>query len=343
MSIDVASLRAEVRAAQTRLQQDYEQNNDAAKLLRQRAINVDGILQKLWAALEFPDTLALAAVGGYGRGQLFPASDIDLLILLPHPVSRDLEQKLETLVGHFWDIGLEIGHSVRTIQECLDAASADITVQTALIEARLLSGSEKLFGAFQKRLFGNLDPLVFFEAKRLEQQERYLRYNETSYSLEPNCKESPGGLRDLQVIFWVAKAAGYGTTWEELCAAEIVTPEGMAQAKECEDFLTHLRIRMHFMLKRREDRLLFDYQSNLAARYGFTSNEAKRASEQLMQLYYRNAKTVTLLNTIQMQNIGTALAPESEQIPYPIDDHFQILGNLLDIADSKVFERDPQL
>lgn len=134
---------------------------------------------------------SLAAVGGYGRGELYPASDIDLLILLPREAGAALQEKLERLVGHFWDIGLEIGHSVRTIQECLDEAGNDITVQTALLEARLLTGNEKLFTTFQKRLHGNLDPLVFFEAKRLEQQERYLRFNETPYSLEPNCKDAP--------------------------------------------------------------------------------------------------------------------------------------------------------
>ncbi len=343
MSIDIAALRNEVRAGQSQLQQDYERDNDAQQILRQRSANVDEVLRKLWQAYAFPDNMAFAAVGGYGRGELFPASDIDLLILLPHEASPEVSSKLEQLVSHFWDIGLEIGHSVRTVQECLEEAANDITVQTALLEARLLSGNEKLFSAFQKRLFGNLDPLVFYEAKRLEQQERYLRYNETSYSLEPNCKESPGGLRDLQVIFWIAKAAGYGSTWEELRRNEIVSQEGLIQAKECEEFLTHLRIRMHFMVKRREDRLLFDYQGNLAARYGFVSNDAKRASEQLMQLYYRNAKTVTLLNTIQMQNLGAALAPESEQIPQPLDDNFQIVGNLLDVIEHNTFERDPQL
>lgn len=343
MTIDIAALRAEVRAGQAQLKADYENDNDAVKVLKQRSANVDQVLAKLWGGFSFPDTMALAAVGGYGRGELFPASDIDLLILLPHAATQDVEEKLQQLVSHFWDIGLEIGHSVRTVQECLDEAAGDITIQTALLEARLLSGNEKLFTAFLKRLHGNLDPLVFFEAKRLEQQERYLRHNETSFALEPNCKESPGGLRDLQTIFWVAKAAGYGGTWAELCQNEIITPEGQQEAEECESFLNHLRIRMHFMLGRREDRLLFDYQNNLAIRYGFSSNEAKRASEQLMQIYYRNAKTVTLLNTIQMQNLGAALAPESEQIPHPIDDHFQIVGNLLDITEDHIFQVEPQL
>ncbi|HLO65156.1 MAG TPA: [protein-PII] uridylyltransferase [Azonexus sp.] len=341
MGCDVAALRAEVKANQLQLQQDYESSHDARALLRNRCAQVDTVLGKLWQSFDFPASLTLAAVGGYGRGELFPASDIDLLILLPQEVSKVTQEKLERLVGHFWDIGLEIGHSVRTVQECLDEAERDITVQTALLEARLLTGNAKLFAAFQKRLHGNLDPLVFFEAKRLEQQERYLRFNETPYSLEPNCKESPGGLRDLQVIFWMAKAAGLGSNWQELHENGVITQEGVRLTQTCEDYLTHLRIQLHFMLGRREDRLLFDYQNNLAERFGFANNEAKRASEQLMQVYYRHAKTVTVLNTLIVQNIGAALTPETDLIPQPLDDNFQIIGNLLDIRDEKLFERNP--
>ncbi len=337
----ISELRAEVKARQTALQESYERDNDSAALLRQRCLNVDDTLRRLWARLDFPASMTLAAVGGYGRGELYPASDIDLLILLPRAASATTEAKLEQLIGHFWDIGLEIGHSVRTIQECLDEAAADITIQTALLEARPLAGCEKLFSSFERRLKSKLDPLAFFEAKRLEQQERHLRYNETPFSLEPNFKEAPGGLRDLQIIFWIAKAAGYGSTWDELGENGIMSQEGVAFGKQFEDYLRHLRIRLHFQAGRREDRLLFDYQGSLASRYGFVAVQYKRASEQLMQTYYRNAKGVTLLNTIVLQNMGAALAPESELIPQYLDEHFQMVGNLLDVRDEKLFEKDP--
>ena len=342
MPIDVAALRAEVKSRQTELQQRYQQDGDTQALLIGRCQHVDSVLIRLWESFEFPSGIALAAVGGYGRGELYPSSDIDLLILLPQEASAATQEKLEALVSHFWDIGLEIGHSVRTVQECIDEASGDITVQTALLESRLLTGNPKLFATFEKRLHGHLDPLTFCQAKRLEQQERYLRFNETPYSLEPNCKDSPGGLRDLQVIFWIAKAGGYGATWKELEDNGIVTPEGRLQAEECERYLTQLRIRLHLMLGRREDRLLFDYQNNLAAQYGFVTDEAKRASEKLMQEYYRNAKAVTLLNTILLQNMEAALSPESEQVPQPIDDHFQSVGHLLDIRHEDLFNYHPE-
>ncbi len=343
MSIDVAALRNEVKAAQEVLNADYAQTNDAAALLANRCRMVDSVLTRLWSSLDFPASLTLAAVGGYGRGELYPASDIDLLILLPQEPGTAVQERLETLVGNFWDIGLEIGHSVRTIQECLDAAACDITVQTALLECRLLAGNKDLFTTFEKRLRGNLDPLVFFERKRLEQQERHLRYNETPYSLEPNFKEAPGGLRDLQAIFWTANAAGYGRTWSDLERHGFLTGDECRLARRCEEYLQHLRIRLHLMAGRREDRLLFDYQNALATEYGLESTPAKRASERLMQSYYRNAKGITLANTILLQNIGAALAPESEQMPQPIDENFQAVGGLLDIRDDGVFDGNPAL
>ncbi len=343
MSVDLAALRSEVKAGQQALRESYALTNDALDLLRTRCRQVDDVLTRLWAGLDFPATLTLAAVGGYGRGELYPASDIDLLILLPHEPDAALQERLERLVGHFWDIGLEIGHSVRTVQECLDEAAGDISVQTALVEARLLTGNENLFATFQKRLRGNLDPLLFYERKRLEQQERHLRFNETPYSLEPNFKEAPGGLRDLQVIFWVARAAGFGTSWADLEKNGFLTGEELKHVERCEEYLRHLRIRLHLMVGRREDRLLFDYQNTLAAQYGFESTPAKRASERLMQGYYRNAKAITLANTILMQNIGAALAPENEQLPQPIDANFQSVGGLLDIRDENAFSLDPAL
>ncbi|MBS1188713.1 MAG: Protein-P-II uridylyltransferase [Rhodocyclaceae bacterium] len=339
--LGIAGLRDEVKVGSLALQADYERHGDPELLLQQRCHQVDGVLRKLWETLGFPADLALAAVGGYGRGELYPASDIDLLILLPHTPDADLASRLERLVGHFWDIGLEVGHSVRTIDDCLKEAAADITVETSLIEARLLAGNSRLFEAFRKRLRGMLNPLAFFEAKRLEQQERYLRFNETPYSVEPNCKDSPGGLRDLQVIFWIARVAGYGATWADLEKHGFLTREEMQHAESCESFLRHLRINLHFTAGRREDRLLFEHQTSLAHQFGFEDTEARRASEQLMQSYYRNAKAVTVLNTILLQNIGAALAPAREQPPQPIDENFQAVGDLLDVRDEEIFERKP--
>ena len=338
---DVAALRAQVKASQEALRGEYADHGDARRLLVSRCARVDDVLTRLWKELRFPASLSLAAVGGYGRGELYPSSDVDLLILLPAEPDAALQARLEALIGCFWDIGLEIGHSVRTIEECLSEAQKDITVQTALLEARLLAGNTRLFTRFERTLREDLDPLHFFQAKRLEQQERYLRFAETPYSLEPNCKESPGGLRDLQVIFWISQASGYGAAWSDLERCGFLTREEMQHAERCEDYLRHLRIRLHLHLGRREDRLLFDYQNALAAQFGFEATEARRASEQLMQEYYRNAKAITGLNTILLQNIGAALYPHRDMPPEILDDHFQAVGDLLDVRSESLFEQKP--
>ncbi|TLS19679.1 MAG: [protein-PII] uridylyltransferase [Betaproteobacteria bacterium] len=337
----LAHYKAMLQEGQQALKSDYQSQGDAAALLRQRCSNIDKLLVQIWQDQQFPSSLALVAVGGYGRGELYPASDIDLLLLLPKEPDEALKGKLEQLVGLFWDIGLEIGHSVRTLEECLQEAAGDITVQTALIEARLLSGDQALFSRFQQGLAATLDPQTFFKAKKLEQDERYIRFHETPYALEPNLKESPGGLRDLQVVLWVAQAAGLGRTWQDLERGGFITAEETQALIEAQGLLETLRVRLHLLTGRREDRLLFDVQTPMAADMGIEATPTRRSSEQLMQRYYRNAKLVTQLNIILMQNIGAAIFPAQERAPEAIDANFQKANGLLDVSDEEVFQRRP--
>jgi [protein-PII] uridylyltransferase len=337
----LASLRSRLQEGQKALRETYLADSDAMAMLAGRSALIDVILHDLWQAQHFPVKLTLVAVGGYGRGELYPASDIDLLILLPSTPDEKLTGKLETLVGLFWDIGLEIGHSVRTLDECLAEAAGDITIQTALLEARLLTGDATLFKRFEKGLRAALDPQAFFKAKRLEQDERYLRFQDTPFSLEPNLKESPGGLRDLQVILWTAQAAGFGHSWEELKAGGFVTQEEFDHLKRCEATLQRLRIRLHYQNNRREDRLLFDYQTTLAEQLGYQPTKAKRASEVLMQEYYRNAKSATQLNVILLQNIGAAIFPPPDLAPQRINERFQVAHEMLDVVHEQVFVEHP--
>ena len=296
--------KSRLQAEQTALRERYVADQDVLHLLHDRSRLVDDVLRELWKELRLPASLALVAVGGYGRGELWPASDIDLLLLLPDVPDDSLTEQLEQVIGLFWDIGLEIGHSVRTVGECIDEASGDLTVQTALVEARLLTGDKAHFAKFSVEFKKNLDPQAFYHAKRVEQDERYLRFEESPYSLEPNCKESPGGLRDLQSILWIAQAAGFGNSWDDLEHHGFIThPEAQGLARR-ERFLQRLRIELHYLVGRREDRLLFDHQTAVAEQLGYTAIPTRRASEQLMQEYYRTAKTVTQLNTILLQNMG---------------------------------------
>jgi [protein-PII] uridylyltransferase len=184
--------------------------------------------------------LTLVAVGGFGRAELFPCSDVDVLVLLPDGQSPEntpnLQGQLELFIGSCWDTGLDIGSSVRSLSECLAEAAKDITVQTSLLESRRVTGNTRLFTEFQKQFQAAIDPQAFLVAKTLEMHQRHTKFEDTPYALEPNCKESPGGLRDLQVILWIARAAGLGHSWDELARKGLATPLEARQIKRNEAY-----------------------------------------------------------------------------------------------------------
>jgi [protein-PII] uridylyltransferase len=308
-------------------------------LLRKLSAIVDRHVRTVWNACSLPADMALVAVGGYGRGQLFPYSDVDILILLAGPASAELRTRLEALIGALWDIGLEVGHSVRTIDECVEMAHQDITVQTTLLESRLIAGQRALFRRFLDETSQALDVRAFLEAKMLEQQQRHARFQETS--LEPNVKESAGGLRDLQNILWIARASGVGKSWSELTEAGLISAGEAADIHREERFLQALRIRLHYLGQRREDRLLFDHQSSLAAQFGLRDRPDRLASEQLMQRYYRTAKVVSQLNTILLQNLTDRIVPEQDPTAHPVNARFVIRGQRLHAIDEGLYEREP--
>ncbi len=337
----VGTLRSELAAGQSAFRARFERVGDSRRMLAARARAVDDALRRLWVAVGLPRSVALVAVGGYGRGELYPASDVDVLFLLPAEVTPDTIARLEQLVGLLWDIGLDIGHSVRSVTQCVEESARDITVETTLLEARLLAGSRKLFRELTGTLEARRDPGAFFKAKRLEQDERHQRFQETPYSLEPNCKESPGGLRDLQVIQWIARASKLGATWSELAARGLITAAEARQLSRVERFMRDTRVRLHLISRRREDRLIFDHQEAMAAAFGLAATPNRRASEVFMQRYYRSAKTITQLNTILLQNISAALFPAADGALMPINERFQSSRELLDVVDEQVFEREP--
>ncbi|MBB4011527.1 [protein-PII] uridylyltransferase [Niveibacterium umoris] len=311
------------------------------RLLRDNANLVDGVLRDIWQVAGVPDAASLIAVGGYGRGQLFPNSDVDLLILLAEEPDRPTQQRIERLVGLFWDIGLEVGHSVRTLEECAEESARDVTVQTNLLEARLLAGDAGIFERMLEQQRAALDLPAFFIAKRAEQEQRYNRFNDTPYSLEPNCKEGPGGQRDLQTIVWIALASGLGASWESLATEGLITAEECRELSKAERFLQEVRIRLHLLTRRREDRLLFDHQEALAKALGVSATSTRRASEVMMQRYYLVAKKITQLNTLLLQNFATRILPAGLDAPIPIDDRFCKRQNLLDVFDDSLFTHSP--
>ena len=322
--------------------------------LRQLTQLVDGLLVQLWQQAGFAPTLCLAAVGGFGRGELFPHSDVDMLVLLPDGQSPEatpgLKEQLETFIGSCWDSGLEIGSSVRTVSECLDESSKDITVQTSLLEARCITGDAALFDGFRQRYDAAMDPLAFMQAKVLEMRQRHTKFEDTPYALEPNCKESPGGLRDLQIILWVARAAGLGGSWSALVQSGMATAHEAREIERNEALLSLIRVRLHLISRRREDRLVFDLQTAVAESFGHAADitpDGKlklRASEKLMRDYYWAAKAVTQLNQILLLNIEEHLRSQSEDTRIslrPLNDRFLDKGGWLEVASDDLYEQQP--
>ena len=298
---EIAALRTRYRAEKALLIQGMGAQNASTRGVRadlhKLARLTDTVLIELWSLAGLQPPLALLAVGGFGRGELFPYSDVDVLVLLPEGQTPEtepaLKAQIEAFISTCWDMGLEIGSSVRTLGDCLAEAAKDVTVQTALLEHRLIAGNAALLAQFQKAFFAAMDPQAFFVAKTLEMRQRHTKFEDTPYSLEPNCKESPGGLRDLQVILWVAKAAGYGNDWHALAKNGLATPFEVKQIQRNESLLFQIRARLHLLAKRREDRLIFDLQNAVAESFGYKSTEPTpekrlfvRASEALMKRYY---------------------------------------------------------
>lgn len=336
----IATLRKSLRDERSALEQDFLKHKKPARLLAAHTRLIDRYLRNVWRQLAMPDHIALAAVGGYGRCKLYPKSDIDLLILLDAEPNEVLQQQLHQLIGALWDIGLEVGHSVRTIEQCMNE-SADITVQTNLLEARLLCGNKQLFNELCTTVQQHLDLRAFYNAKLQEQQKRHARYAEADYNLEPNLKESPGGLRDLQTVTWIARAAGLGTHWSELAQIGLITAAEARQLARHSTLLAMLRARLHYIARRREDRLLFDFQTPLAEQMGVHASANRRASEHLMQRYYRTRLAVRQFNTIMLQNLHDYLFHE-KPLQRALNERFSIVGTLLEIRDEQLFEHTPE-
>ncbi|MDD5029458.1 MAG: [protein-PII] uridylyltransferase [Rhodoferax sp.] len=352
---DLSALRAKYRADQAALLTALGASGASLRtinaVLRRLSGLADSLLKKLWQRAGLTAPMALAAVGGFGRAELFPQSDVDVLVLLPddHSPETDpaLKARIEGFIGNCWDAGLEIGSSVRTLQDCLREAALDVTVQTALLESRLITGNAQLFKTFQQQFFETIDAQAFFVAKTLEMRQRHSKFEDTPYALEPNCKESPGGLRDLQVILWVAKAARFGNDWNALAKAGLATPFEVSQIKRNQAMLHLIRARLHLLSGRREDRLVFDLQTTVAKSFGYLAPDVQsdprafvRPSEELMRHYYWAAKAVTQLSQILLLNIEERLSP-STHTPRPINDKFLNKAGTLEVASDDLYRRDP--
>ncbi len=317
----------------------------ADSLVHARAHLVDEVLRAAWQKFLPPGTtgLTLAAVGGYGRGELLPHSDIDILVLHSGDALEHHRKALEALTAFSWDIGLEVGQSARTIEECVAEGGKDITVITNLLEARLLIGDDELFHEMQKALTPDKVWPVrsFFAAKKKEQSDRHRKYDDTGYKLEPNVKESPGGLRDIHTIAWVTKRHFGAQTLNELRERGFLTKQECDELFAGQDFLWRVRFALHMISGRREDRLLFDSQIKVAALFGYVDTDANRAVEQFMQLYYRTIKSLSCLNDMLLQLFEEAILFPDAGEPEELNSRFQIRHGYLEARDDDVFRRQP--
>lgn len=340
---ELAPLRARHMERRAQVIAAYRKHLRPETLLAALRRITDQLLRELITLHPIPQGATLAAVGGYGRGELYPHSDVDILILLGHSPDAQARAQVESLVAAMWDVGLDPGHSVRTLAECRHEAAGDITVETSLLEARWLAGSKALFQSLRDSMHAHMDLQAFFLAKRAEMQQRHARHQDTPYALEPNCKEAPGALRDLQVVLWLARAAHLGSTWREIAQTDLLTTAEFRALRRADVAFKRLRIELHLLTGRREDRVLFDLQPRLAEIYGFTAQGSRLASEILMQRYYWAARVVCQLNRLLMQSLEEAVFPLPDEVARRIDSDFCVRRERLALRREDAFERNPAL
>jgi [protein-PII] uridylyltransferase len=324
----------------------FESPSSVVRLVAAQAALVDELVKRAWQRHTVPGAHikpALVAVGGYGRGELHPASDVDLLILLDREGPAAARALVEPLLRFLWDMGLEVGHSVRTVAQCIEEAKHDLTVATNLMESRLLAGSEELLERMRARTApGRIWPSPrFFAGKLAEQRERHKRFDDTAYNLEPNIKEGPGGLRDIQTIAWVTQRHFGTTSLHELVARDFLREEEYRALVRGRNHLWKVRAGLHHIAGRREDRLLFDHQRALAALFGYRDRKGALAVEQFMKRYYRTVKELSRLNEILLQHFQEVLLARGKARVRPINRRFQARGDFLEVTHNRVFERAP--
>ena len=370
-----ADLRAALDRRARELRARFEAGAPAGEIVAARAEAVDGVLRTAWNALGLAGggDAALVAVGGYGRGELHPGSDVDLLVLVGAERAAALDRRgsdpgIESFVTLAWDLGIEVGHAVRSVGQCAVEARRELTVITNLIEARPLAGSRALFDEMRDAVSPARmwPPGEFFRGKEGEQRERRLRHRDSGYRLEPNVKEGPGGLRDVQTVAWIARryfgpGGGPRPGLRDLFAHGFLTEDEYRSLREDQDFLWQVRTALHHLAGRREDRLLFDRQIAVAEHFGYRDADHNLGVERFMKRYYRTIQSVSRLNELLLQvfrerfleaadeggrkkigNAGNAgKAEETGGAVRRINRRFQVRGGRIEARGPEVFRRHP--
>ena len=325
------------------LKESFEETGDVARYLACHTRLLESVIDERAKSLSLPLGVALLAAGGFGRAEVFPFSDIDLLVLIPEDLPENDAERVSSFLTSLWDLGLSVGASVRTARETLADCTQDIALSTNFLEARFLYGNKELFEATRAEYLKALNPVTFFREKELEMHQRRRKHDDTPYELEPDIKESPGGLRDIQVLLWCAQAAGLAETPEDLLTSGILNREEWGELTASRAFLSDLRLRLHLMSERAENRLLFEKQIPLALSLGIRATSGLDAAELLMQRYYRNAHNVELLNAIAMCSLEERLLKTDTRPAnaVPVAPGLIARGQALDIEDPDRIGKDP--
>ncbi len=335
---------------ENQLQESFENGQSIRDIILARSNLIDEALQFLWQHAELDQTdLALFAVGGYGRREMLPYSDVDIMILSEDEINPEQEQLISTFISSLWDVGnFKPGISVRTINECVNQASSDLTVATTLIEARLIIGNENLCKWPRRIVSRTWTDKTFFDAKMDEQHKRYAQHNNTESNLEPDIKNAPGGIRDINQIGWIAKRHFRVNRIYDLVHLGFISEFELGVLEEAESFLWEIRHHLHRLTKRDENRLLFDYQRDIAAKFGYVREEAHHPNypiEQFMKRYYRSAQQVSTLNEMLLayfnESVITPRLPQYERQIEEINQNFKLVDGKLAVQHHKIFSENP--
>ena len=338
-------LKTQLIESSEKLAADFENGVAIRQLLRDRSNTIDTITTELWTESSLTDDsgASLVAVGGYGRAEMHPGSDVDLLILLKEEPSDEVEAKLSDFLTSLWDLGLEVGHSVRTVEQCVEEGKLDLTIITNLMESRCITGNQSLFDQLHQQITPKKlwSATEFFEAKLEEKRQRYRQYGDTAYRVEPNLKEGPGGLRDIQTIDWVTERAYNVRLLDSEAKQTLLTKRELKTLIEGKHFLWAVRFALHKLANRKEDRLLFDYQRSLAHSFGYTNDENNESVERFMQRYYRTITELERLNEVLMGVLRKRILPKTNVTPFHITPLYLNDDDYLAIANRDVFKNNP--
>ncbi len=339
--MDVPGYVAAFNKRREELKEAFLKDDNPFSYIENHTLAADQAIVSIAQSNKLPERTCLVALGGYGRRELFPYSDIDVLFLLPEGVKDNELHQIEAVLSALWELGLTVGYSVRSIEECLQQAKEDITAETAMLESRYLYGDKKLYNDYLSALRKHLDYLTFFRKKFVEQQQRHLKYQDSSNTLEPNIKESPGGLRDLNLISWILKAYNITIQKEAREDSPLLTELEKKAIFKAAATLFWLRMHVHLLVKRHEDRLIFEIQEELAKTLGVKPVEQRLASEVLMQRFYRQAITIRNLNAVILQAAIEKVSPSDLQEGQAIEEGFGIRGETLTVDSADYYKKGP--